>query len=88
MCLGIWAGLLGNQLLARVPEAWNSVRHAALRCAAALVAVAVYMLLADPLDFQENQILQTALAALAVVTLLYFVRRTLAPAEVAPPSDH
>ena len=83
LCLGIWAGLLGNWLLGRVPAAWHNVRHTALRCVAALVAVAVYMLLADPLDFQENHLLQRCLAAFAVCWVLVFVWRT-----VAPPSDH
>ena len=83
LCLGFWAGLLGNGLLGRVPVAWYSVRHTALRCVAALVAVAVYVLLANPLDFQENQIWQRCLAAFAACWLLVFVRRT-----VAPPSDH
>jgi membrane-associated phospholipid phosphatase len=72
LCLGVWAGLLGNALLRRVPSTWCHCRHPALRTVAALITVAAYVLLADPLDFVENQWLQRLLALWALLSVLRF----------------
>jgi membrane-associated phospholipid phosphatase len=74
--LGLLAGLLGNGLLVRMrpahfqPQAWS------LRIVAMLVAVAVFHLLTDELDFAENLPLQWGVAAVAVVSLLAFAMRS------------
>jgi len=75
--LGILAGLLGNLLLRRVslrrlePDSWS------LRAVAVLVALAVYHLVGEQLDFSENAPLQTALAMLAVASLVMFAASNL-----------
>ena len=76
MGLGWWAGLLGNVLLARVPAHWSEPTHWALRAVAVLVAAAVYVLLTDQIDFDENAPAQLVLAALASLALLLFARRS------------
>lgn len=71
--LGVLSGLLGHVLLARMgpahcqPTAWS------LRAVAVLVALALYSLLTQELDFAENQPLQYALAVVAAASLLAFV---------------
>jgi membrane-associated phospholipid phosphatase len=76
MGLGLLAGLLGNLLLQRMrpthfqPQAWS------LRVVAALVAVAVFHLVTEALDFAENLPLQGCVAAVAVVSLLAFAMRS------------
>jgi len=87
-CLGVWAGLLGNGLLRRVPVAWWHPRHLALRAVAALMAVAAYVLLADPLDFVENQWLQRLLALWALLSVLRFVALPWWPVPTPARSDH
>jgi membrane-associated phospholipid phosphatase len=70
--LGLLAGLLGNVLLSRMgpahckPTAWS------LRAVAVLVALAVYHLLCEELDFAENQPVQYVLAVVAVGSLVAF----------------
>lgn len=70
--LGLLSGLLGHVLLARMgpahckPSAWS------LRAVAALVALAVYHLLSDELDFAENLPFQYVLALGATASLLAF----------------
>ena len=76
VALGWWSGLLGNRLLVHVPPTWSASNHWAMRCVAALVAVAAFMLCSDRLDFAENQPLQVALAAFAACVLLVFVVRS------------
>jgi len=76
MALGWWSGLLGNRVLAYVPQAWSDSSHWALRCVAVLVAAAVFVLCTDALDFAENQPLQWVLAALAACVLVLFVVRS------------
>jgi len=76
LSLGLWAGLLGNLLLLRVPPSWSQPKHWALRCVALLVAIAVFVLLTDPLDFAENTLAQQLLAAIATLSLLGFLRRS------------
>lgn len=74
--LGILSGLLGNMLLQRMgpahckPGAWS------LRAVAALVALAVYHLLCEELDFAENQPAQYVLAVVAEGSLVVFVWKT------------
>ena len=53
------------------PTAWS------LRVVAALVALATYHLLTEPLDFAENQPTQYGVALLAIGSLLAFVRQNL-----------
>ena len=71
--LGLLAGLLGHVLLARMgpahckPTAWS------LRAVAALVALAVYHLVFDELDFAQNLPLQYVLAVVATGSLAVFV---------------
>jgi membrane-associated phospholipid phosphatase len=74
--LGLLAGLMGNVVLARMqqhhfePQAWS------LRAVAVLVAIAVYHLLTEEIDFAENLPLQVVVAAGAIVSLLVFAIRS------------
>lgn len=71
--LGVLSGLLGNVLVQRMrprhcqPTAWS------LRAVAALVALAVYHLLFDTLDFAQNLQFQYVLAVAAAGSLAVFV---------------
>jgi membrane-associated phospholipid phosphatase len=73
--LGVLSGLLGNVLLKRMgprhcqPTAWS------LRAVAALVALAVYHLLFDTLDFAQNLPFQYVLAVVAGGALAAFAWR-------------
>lgn len=73
--LGLLAGLLGNVLLAMVPTRWFAVNHLAVRLQAVLVAAAVYVLLTEQVDFAENAVAQSVLAALGIFSLLVFAIR-------------
>ena len=73
--LGLLAGLLGNQLLARMAPVQCQPTHWSLRLVAVLVALAVYHLLSEELDFAENGPLQLLLAPVAVVSLVVFAIR-------------
>lgn len=75
--LGLLAGLLGNVLLASVPARWLLAGSWALRLVAALVALALYHLLTEPLDFEENLPAQYGVALVAALSLAAFVRQTL-----------
>ena len=75
--LGILSGLLGHQLWMRLNERHFAPTAWSLRVVATLVALAVYHLLTEPLDFAENQPTQYGLALLAVGSLLAFVRQNL-----------
>ena len=88
LCLGVWSGLCGNVLLRRVPLAWYQPQHTALRCVALLMLAAVYVLLADPLDFEENQLLQRALAGWALLSVLRFALLRWWPVQRPRGSDH
>lgn len=76
MALGLWAGMLGNVVLAQIPARWCDPAHGALRVVALLVAGSVYVLLTDVLDFAENGPAQLVLAVLASLVLLLFAKRS------------
>ena len=76
VALGLLSGLLGNVLLTRVPAAWLAPQHLAMRVLALLVLCASYVLVTDELDFAENQTVQSLLAAVGVVAVLAFARRS------------
>lgn len=75
--LGLLSGMLGQWLLMRLkpqhflPTAWG------LRLVAVLVLTAVYHLLAEELDFEENQGIQGVLAGLALASLIAFTIQNL-----------
>jgi len=73
--LGVLSGLLGNVLLARMGPRHGQPTSWSLRAVAVLLAVTVYHLLSEALDFAENQPLQYLLAAVVVATLGVFVRQ-------------
>lgn len=73
--LGLLSGLLGNVLLARMGPQHCQPTRWSLRLVALLLAVAVYHLLSETLDFAENQPFQYLLAAVVVATLGVFVRQ-------------
>jgi membrane-associated phospholipid phosphatase len=70
--LGVLAGLLGHQLWLRMAERHCAPQSWGLRTVACLVGLAVYHLLAEELDFAENQPAQYVLAAVATLSLLAF----------------
>jgi membrane-associated phospholipid phosphatase len=79
--LGLLAGMLGVQLLARMdakhlqPTAWS------LRLVALLLAATAFTLLTEAQDFAENQPLQVFLAGVVLVSLFVFVRQNLKAAR-------
>ena len=60
--LGLLSGLLGHQLWIRLPERQFAPSGWWLRIAAVLVALSVYHLLTEELDFAENHVAQQVLA--------------------------
>lgn len=77
--LGIVAGLLGQLLLQRLPARCYTPTGWPLRVVAGLVALALYHLVWDTLDFSENHATQGVLAVLTGVSLLAFLRATVRP---------
>lgn len=75
MGLGLLAGLLGNVVLGALNPKHFERTSGLLRLVAAAVAVAVYVLLTEPLDFVENLPLQRVVAVFAAVSLLAFAMR-------------
>ena len=75
--LGVLSGLLGHQLWMRLPEKQFAPSAWWLRIAAALVALSVYHLLTEELDFVENHVAQQVLAVVAVGSLLTYGWRVL-----------
>ena len=75
--LGLLSGMLGQWLLVRLkpkhllPTAWS------LRLVAVLLLAAVYHLLADELDFEENHLAQGVLAVVALASLVAFAIQNL-----------
>ena len=74
--LGLLCGLLGNVLLARMPQHYFQPQASALRIVAVLVAVAVFQLVTEELDFAENLPLQWCIAVVATGYLLAFAKRS------------
>lgn len=74
--LGSLCGLLGNVLLAQMPEKHFSHQSLTLRAVALLVVLAVYHLTTEALDFEENWPAQWFLTAVAVASLLAFAMRS------------
>jgi membrane-associated phospholipid phosphatase len=74
--LGLLSGLLGNLLLERMRPTHFQSQAWSLRAVAVLVAIAVFHLVTDELDFAENLPLQWCVAAVAVVSLLAFAMRS------------
>jgi membrane-associated phospholipid phosphatase len=75
-CLGLLAGLLGNVLLVRMRSYHFESAAWSLRAVALLVGVAVFHLLTEEIDFAENLPLQSAVAFVAIVSLLVFAIRS------------
>lgn len=74
--LGLLSGMLGNVLLATVPERCFSPGHWTLRLMALLLLGAAYVLLTEALDFAENLPIQWLLAEVALVSLVAFAMRS------------
>lgn len=75
--LGLLSGMLGHQLWRRVPDNWLLPTRWPLRTVALLQMVAIYHLIAEELDFAENEPLQYVLAGVVMVSLLLFVRQNM-----------
>lgn len=75
--LGLLSGLLGHQVWIRLPEKQFAPSAWGLRIAAVLVALSVYHLLTEELDFAENHPAQMVLAVVAVLSLLAYLGRLL-----------
>lgn len=71
--LGVLAGLLGQWLWRRMGPQHSQPRHWSLRLVAVLLALALYSLLFDTLDFEENVPFQYLLAGVVAVSLAAFV---------------
>lgn len=76
MCLGLLAGLLGNVLLGALNPRQFESSSWGLRLIALAVGFAVYMLLTEPMDFDENLPLQRLVAVVAAASLLAFAMRS------------
>ena len=70
--LGLLSGLLGSLLLARMGAVTSQSSHWGLRLVALLVALSIYHLLNEELDFAENAQLQILVAGVAGLSLLVF----------------
>lgn len=77
--LGVLAGLLGNVLWRRLGAAYAQPQGWRLRAVAVLLAITVYVLLDEPLDFAQNAPLQQVLAVVVAGVVLVFVGRQLRP---------
>ena len=77
--LGVLSGLLGHQVWIRLPE--KHLGHSAwsVRLAALLVALALYHLLAEDLDFAENHLTQRVLAVITAASLALYAWRSVLP---------
>jgi membrane-associated phospholipid phosphatase len=72
--LGLMSGLLGHYVWARLQPARFALHAWPVRLAAVLVALSVYHLLTEELDFPENHMHQLVLAVVAVISLLAYAR--------------
>jgi membrane-associated phospholipid phosphatase len=77
--LGVLAGLLGNLLWRRLGAAYAQPQGWRLRAVAVVLAITVYVLLDEPLDFAQNTPLQQVLAVVVAGVVLVFVGRQLRP---------
>lgn len=75
--LGLLSGLLGHQVWMRLSERQFALQAKGLQLAAVLVALSVYHLLTEELDFAENHVHQKVLAVVAVLSLFAYVWRLL-----------
>lgn len=75
--LGVLCGLLGHQVWIRLPETQFAPASWWLRIATALVALSLYHLLTEELDFAENHTAQMVLAVVVSVSLLAYAWRAL-----------
>ena len=79
MCLGVLSALLGNTMLVAIrAQPWAAlgwVSHGAKAMAGMAVAVAIYVLMTQTLDFEETLTLQRILALWAAVSLLVLAVR-------------
>jgi hypothetical protein len=73
--LGVLAGLLGNLLWQRLGAVYVQAQDWRLRAVAVLLAITVYVLLDEPLDFAQNTPLQQVLAVVVTGVLLVFAWR-------------
>jgi membrane-associated phospholipid phosphatase len=73
--LGLLSGLLGHQVWVRLPEKHFALSAWGLRIAAVLVALSIFHLLTEELDFAENHAAQIVLAVVAGVSLLVYLWR-------------
>lgn len=73
--LGLLSGLLGHQVWIRLPEKQFAPASWGLRIAAVLVALSIFHLLTEELDFAENHVVQMVLAVVAVVSLAVYLWR-------------
>lgn len=73
-CLGLWAGMLGQFLLARISSVQLRPQARGLRAVAVLLAVAAYFLASGGLDFAQALPLQYGLVLVIAVTLTAYLR--------------
>lgn len=72
--LGLLSGLLGHQVWIRLSERQFAPNAKGMQVAAVLVALSVYHLVTEELDFAENHVHQQVLTVVAVLSLLGYVR--------------
>ena len=80
-CMGVLAGMLGNLLWRRLGTVYWQARGWRMRSVALLLLGTVYVLLDEPLDFEENTALQRVLALVVLAALLGFAWRQRTSAE-------
>ncbi|WNO05683.1 phosphatase PAP2 family protein [Rhodoferax mekongensis] len=76
--LGLLAGLLGHQVWIRLPSTQFAPTAWGVRIAAVLVALSIFHLVTEDLDFAENHRAQMVLTVVAVTSLLIYLWRLLA----------
>lgn len=77
--LGLLSGLLGQQVWGRLSERQFAPSAWGVRLAAVLVALSIYHLLTEELDFAENHPAQMVLAVVATLSLCAYCWRALRP---------
>jgi membrane-associated phospholipid phosphatase len=76
--LGLLAGLLGHQIWIRLPEPQFAPSAWGVRIAAVLVALSIFHLVTEDLDFAENHGTQMVLTVVAGASLLVYLWRLVA----------